>query len=145
VRDDLDLASTDLGFYEINYADTYNLQAYASVVQQIIPDKFLFNAKVYLQSPQIQNGGRIPFEEEFGVNSGLTVRAWDRVTLEAWADYVGSRRTFQTNEKLNGFMLLGGQLDVQFTERFGAYVKLVNLLSQDYEVWQAFGGVTIKL
>jgi hypothetical protein len=141
------------GFYEMQYRDAYKVSAFASVVHQIIPEKLQVNGKVYLRSPKLKGGGRIPFEEKIGVNSGLMVRPFDGITFEAWADYVGSRRTFQTDEKLDGFLLLGGRADVQITERFGAYIKLVNILSQDYEVWQgynerpfqAYGGVTVKL
>ncbi|NIT60382.1 MAG: hypothetical protein GWN00_30510, partial [Aliifodinibius sp.] len=141
------------GFYEMQYRDAYKVSAYASVVHQIIPEKLQVNGKVYLRSPKLKGGGRIPFEEKVGINSGLMVRPFDGITFEAWADYVGSRRTFQTDEKLDGFLLLGGRADVQITERFGAYIKLVNILSQDYEVWQgynerpfqAYGGVTVKL
>ena len=140
-------------FYEMQYRDAYKVSAYASVVHQIIPEKLRVNGKVYLRSPKLDGGRRIPFEEKAGVNAGLTVRPFDGITFEAWADYVGSRRTFQTDEKLDGFILLGGQADVQITERFGAYIKLVNVFNQDYQVWQgynerpfqAYGGVTVKL
>lgn len=140
-------------FYEVNYHDAYRVSAYASVVHQIIPQKFSVNGKLYLQSPKLDGGDRIPFEEKVGITSGLTVQPVDRITFEAWADYIGSRRTFQTNKKLDGFLLLGGKADVQVTERFGAYIKLVNLLDQDYEVWQGYterpfqiyGGLTVKL
>ncbi len=140
-------------FYEVNYADVYKVRAYASVTQQIVSDHFQVNAKVYLQSPQVKNGGRIPFEEKIGVNSGITIRPFDKFTFEAWADYVGSRKTFRTNDTLDGFLQLGGQADVQITDRFGAYIKLVNLLNQDYQVWQGYterpfqvyGGLTVKL
>ncbi|WP_441001121.1 hypothetical protein [Fodinibius sp. SL11] len=141
------------GFYEMQYRDVYKVSAYASVAHQIIPGKLLVNGKVYLRSPKLDGGGRIPFEEKIGVNSGLTVQPFDGITFEAWADYVGSRRTFQADEKLDGYILLGGRADVQITKRFGAYIKLVNALNQDYEVWQgyperpfqAYGGVTVRL
>lgn len=140
-------------FYETIYADAYRVKAYASITHQIISDKFRVNARVYMQSPNIKNGGRIPFEEKIGINSGVTIRPFDKFTFEAWADYVGSRKTYRTNETLDGFLMLGGQADVQITERFGAYVKLVNVLNQDYQVWQGYterpfqvyGGLTIKL
>lgn len=151
---ELRFSGTQQLFYETNYVDTYNARAYASVVHQIIPDRFTVSGKVYLQSPQIQNEDRrIPFEEKIGVNSGISVRPIDKITFEAWADYVGSRKTYHSNEKLDGFFLLGGQADVEITDRFGAYIKLVNLLDQNYEVWQgyterpfqAYGGITVKL
>lgn len=140
-------------FYEIRYFNVYKVSAYAGVVQAIIPEKLSVNAKIYLRSPKIKDGNRIPFEEKIGINSGLAIHPVDGVTFEAWADYVGPRQTMQTGEKLDGFILLGGQADIQITKRFGAYIKLVNLLNQDYEVWQgyteqpfqAYGGLTVKL
>lgn len=140
-------------YYEMQYRDAYKVSAYASVVHQIIPEKLRLNGKVYLRSPKLDGGGRIPFEEKIGVNSGVTIQPFDAITFEAWADYVGSRRTFQTDEKLDGFILFGGQADVQITERIGTYIKLVNILNQDYEVWQGYterpfqvyGGVTVRL
>lgn len=140
-------------FYHANYADAYKARAYASIAHQFVPEKFWLNAKLYVQSPKIKNGGRIPYEEKVGAHSSIGIRPFDKLTLEAWADYVGPRKTFQTNEKLNGFLLLGGKVDVNITDRFGAYIKLINLLNQDYQVWQgyterpfqAYGGVTVKL
>ncbi len=141
------------GFYETTYRDAYKIRAYASVTHQVVPERFWVNGKVYLQSPQIQNGGRLPFEEKIGLNSGFHFRPVDKLSIEAWADYVGSRNTFRTNNELGGFFLLGSQVDFQITDRFGAYLKLVNLLNQEYEVWQgyterpfqAYGGITVKL
>lgn len=140
-------------FYETNYRNINRAKAYVSVAHEIITDRFWVNGKLYMQSPKIKDGERIPFEEKIGVNSSVTVRPFDKLTFEAWADYVGSRRTLQTNQKLDGFLMLGSQIDFQITKRFGAYAKLVNILNQNYQVWQgyterpfqAFGGVTVKL
>ncbi|MEL7833300.1 hypothetical protein [Fodinibius sp. Rm-B-1B1-1] len=140
-------------YYETSYADAYKVSAYASVAQEIIQDKLRINGKLYLQSPKIKDADRIPFEEKVGVNSGITIRPVNGLSFEAWADYVGPRKTYTTDEEVDGFIMLGGQADVQITKRIGAYIKLVNLLNQDYEVWQgyterpfqAYGGVTVKL
>jgi len=140
-------------FYEANYTDAYKVRAYLGATHQIVPEKFWLDAKVYLQSPKIQGGGQLPYEEKIGVNSSVHYRPIDRISIEAWADYVGPRRTFRTDQKMDGYLLLGGQVDAQITDRFGAYVKLVNLLNQEYEVWrgyterpfQLFGGITVKL
>jgi len=145
-------ANPDYLFYQVNYMDAYKARAYVSIAHQILPEKFWFNGKVYVQSPHIKNAGRMPYEEKFGVHSSIGIRPFDKFTLQAWANYVGSRQTYQTDTKLKGFLLLGGQLDVQITGRFGAYVKLVNLLNQDYQIWQgyterpfqAYGGITVK-
>lgn len=141
------------GFYEAIYRDVYKIRAYLGATHQLIPEKFWINGKIYFQSPKIQGGPRLPYEEKVGVNSGMHIRPLDKLSVEAWADYVGTRTTFRTNEELDAYLLVGGKVDYQITERFGAYIKLVNLLNQEYEVWQgyterpfqAYGGVTVKL
>ncbi|HEX6982960.1 MAG TPA: hypothetical protein VF181_09385 [Balneolaceae bacterium] len=138
-------------YYETNYADVYKIRAYAGFSHEIIAHRFWLHGKVYVQKPQIKNNGQIPYEEEFGVQSGFSLRPIDKLTIEAWANYVGPRQAF--NEELGGFLLLGGQLDVQITQHIGAYVKLKNILNQEYQVWQGFterpfqvyGGITVKL
>lgn len=140
-------------FYAPDYTDVYKVSAYLGATHQVVPEKFWLDGKLYLQSPKIKGGDRMPYEEKIGVNTGIHFRPFSRLSIETWADYVGSRRTFQTDEKLDGFLLLGGTVDVQITDRIGAYAKLVNALDQQYQVWQgyverpfqAYGGVTIKL
>jgi hypothetical protein len=140
-------------FYGTNYTDAYKVRAYLGATHQIVPEKFWLDAKVYLQSPKIQGGGQLPYEEKIGVNSSVHYRPFDQISVEAWADYVGPRKTFRTDLKMGGFLLMGAKVDAQITDRFGAYVKLVNLLNENYEVWrgyterpfQVFGGITVKL
>jgi hypothetical protein len=140
-------------FYGINYADVYRLRMYGSVTHRLASDWLRVNAKVYAQAPNIVGGSRIPYEEQFGVNAGVTVQPFDRLTFETWADYVGSRKTASANTTLDAFLLLGGQLDLRITDRIGVYAKTVNALNQNYQVWQeyterpfqVYGGVTVKL
>lgn len=152
-----DTFSTPIGvpqplFYTTDYTDIYTLKAYAGATHELIAHRFWLNARVYIQSPQIQGGGQIPFEEELGVQSGFSLRPLEKLTIEAWANYIGPRET-SLNDDLNGALLIGGQVDVRITDHFGAYLKLKNLLNQDYQVWQGFterpfqvyGGLTFKL
>ena len=140
-------------FYGINYADVYRLRMYGSVTHRLASDWLRVNSKVYVQAPNIVDGSRIPYEEQFGVNAGVTVQPFDRLTFETWADYVGSRKTATANTTLDAFLLLGGQLDLRITDRIGVYAKTVNALNQNYQVWQeyterpfqVYGGVTVKL
>ncbi len=140
-------------FYEVNYADVNIIKAFANATHQVVPERFWLNGEVYVQSPKLQGGGDMPFEEKFGGSAGFSARPLSQITVEAWADYVGPRQTLATSTELDGYFLLGSQLDIQITKRFGAYAKLVNLLSQEYQVWegyeerpfQVFGGVTVKL
>jgi hypothetical protein len=138
-------------YYQTNYADVYKIRAYAGISHEIVAHRFWLHAKVYAQRPRIKNNGQIPYEEEFGVQSGFSLRPFDQLVIEAWANYVGPRQAL--NEELGGFLLLGGQLDIRITQNIGAYIKLKNILSQEYQVWQGFterpfqvyGGITLKL
>ncbi|WP_138431201.1 hypothetical protein [Fodinibius saliphilus] len=140
-------------FYRITYLDAYKIRAFIGASHQIVPEQLWVDARFYMQSPQLEGGDRIPYEEKLGFKSGIHFRPVDQLSIEVWGDYVGSRQTFQTDEKLSGYFMLGSRVDYQITDRFGAYVKLVNLLNQEYEVWQgyaerafqAYGGITVKL
>lgn len=146
-------AGTEYLFYETTYADINIIKAFANATHQVVPERFWLTGEVYVQSPKLDGGGDMPFKEKFGASAGLNLRPFSQMSIEAWVDYVGPRQTMATNSELEGFILLGSQLDIQISERFGAYAKLVNLLSQEYQIWegyterpfQAFGGVTVKL
>lgn len=139
-------------FYEARYLDARKFRTYIGATHQLVPEKFWVTGKLYMQSPKIKDGGQLPYEEKVGVNSSFHLRLFDKLAIESWADYVGPRETL-TGDKVDGFLLMGANADYQITERFGAYIKLVNLLNQDYQVWQgyterpfqAFGGITVKL
>lgn len=147
-----DGAGNGYGYYTVNYMDADRIKGYAGISHQLIPEKFWFNAQAYIQKPKLDNGNDIPFEEEWGINSGLSLTPFEKLTLEVWGDYVGKRKTV-SSVTLDGFLLLGSQVDIQINETFGVYAKLLNLLSQEYEIWrgyqerplQVYGGVTVKL
>lgn len=140
------------GLYDINYMDAQNLRFATGVTHQLLPERFWLSGQVYVQDPALHSGDRIPFHETWGINSSMTLRPFNRLTIEAWADYTGSRES-GFGEDLDAFLLVGGRTEVEFTDRLGAYIKMVNLLSQDYEVWQGYterplqiyGGITVKL
>lgn len=154
-RDSLAVSGSSLpeyGYYSINYMDAQNLKFFAGLTHQLLPERFWLSGQFYVQDPALHNGERIPFRETWGLNSGMTVRPFDRLTIEGWADYIGSRET-GIGTDLDGFLLIGGRAELELTDRFGTYIKLVNLLSQEYEIWQGYterplqiyGGLTVKL
>jgi hypothetical protein len=142
-----------LDTYTVNYQNATNFKLFAGITHQLLPERFWISGQAYLQNPELDGGDDIPFEENFGVNASMSLRPIDRITIEGWADYVGERNTNITNNNTVGdFFLVGGQLDVEVTNNFGAYLKLVNILGQEYEVFegyeerpfQVYGGLTIK-
>src|SRR5699024_10453011 len=139
-------------YYRINYQDATNLRLFAGLTQQLVPERFWLTAKVYLQHPELANGDKIPFKENWGVKASTTIRPVDRISLEAWANYTGKRHTGILDKKVDGFFLVGARLDLNITKNIGIYGKLVNILNSDYQYWvgyqerpfQAYGGITIK-
>lgn len=140
-------------FYELRYMDARKLKLFAGITHQLVPEKFWISGQIYAQNTRLDNGNRIPYTENWGLNSSMSLQVFDQLQIEAWADYVGSRRASRPEtDSLDGFLLVGGQMDIEITSRVGAYVELTNLLSQEYEVWdgyterpfQLFGGITIK-
>lgn len=140
-------------YYQINYQDATNFKVYAGITHQLLPERFWVSGRIYAQNPELDGGQSVPFQETWGVNSTVHISPFKRLTIEGWADYMGKRDTGITDQELDGIFLVGAQLDVEITERFGAYFRGVNLLDDNYQLWegyserplQIFGGVTVKL
>lgn len=139
-------------FYKVRYADATKVRVFATATHQVVPEKFWLSGEAYAQLPELQDGGRIPFSEKLGLNSGFGLKLFDGATLEGWAEYRGIRENEQ-GQDLNDYLLLGGQFDLSITDNIGIYGKVVNLLDQEYQKWdgyierplQIYGGLTFKL
>ncbi|MDX1586273.1 MAG: hypothetical protein R3222_05995 [Balneolaceae bacterium] len=140
-------------FYQINYDNATNFRIYAGLTHQLLPERFWVNGRIYAQSPKLDGGDKVPFQESWGINSSVHISPIKRITVEGWLDYIGKRETGITGQELDGIFLLGAQVDLEITDRFGAYFRGVNLLDDNYQVWegynerplQLYGGVTVKL
>jgi|GEM_PF-451756 len=138
--------------YTVNYKNATNFKLYAGLTQQLLPERFWFTGKIYVQHPQLSGGGKIPFQENWGLNASTTIRPIDRISIKGWANYTSKRHTGINNNTVGGYLLVGGQLDVNISDNIGVYGKVVNLLNQHYQVWQGyqerpiqiFGGITLK-
>lgn len=151
-RNALNSDPDQLLFYQVRYADVTKARVYAGATHQVVPEKFWLSGEVYAQAPELKDGGRIPFAEKLGLNSGFGLRLFDRATIEGWAEYRGARKNDQ-GQDLDDYLLVGGQLDLSITDNIGIYGKVVNLLDQEYQKWdgyierplQIYGGLTFKL
>lgn len=140
-------------YYQVNFENATNFKVYAGLTHQLLPERFWVSGRLYVQNPKLNGGDRIPFQETWGVNSSVHISPVNRITVEGWLDYIGKRQTGVTDTELDGIFLLGAQLDLEITDRFGAYVRGVNLLDDNYQLWegyserplQIYGGVTVKL
>lgn len=125
-------------FYTINNADASIFKIYAGISQQLVPQKFWFDAQAYVRSPRLSAGGDIPFEEKLGINGALSFKPASNILLETWADYVGKREDPASANDLSAFLLVNFKIEAEIGNNFGAYAKALNLLDQDYEIWQGY-------
>ncbi|MCG8374482.1 MAG: hypothetical protein MI700_13155 [Balneolales bacterium] len=140
-------------FYNINYDKASIFELYGGITQQLVPETFWFDARFYARAHSLDDGGDIPYEERLGLKGALSYRPISELTLTSWADYIGNREAPSVNEELDGFILVNAGAEYQINARFGLYLKALNILGQNYEVWdgyeerpfQIFGGLTIKL
>ncbi len=139
-------------FYELNYDKATEFELYGGVTQQLSPQEFWFDVRVYARSPKLDNGDEIPYEERIGVNTSINYKPVNELLLSGWIDFVGSRKAPSVNEELSAFTLANFQADYEITPKFGVYAKVLNILGQKYELWdgyeerpfQVFGGLILK-
>jgi hypothetical protein len=94
--------------------------------------------------------GEIPYVPGWKGKVLLTTHPVSWLGLSGWLDLSGDRKTAE-DENLDGFILLGARTDIRIHSRFGLYFKALNMLDQEYEVWQHyqerpfqfFGGLTL--
>jgi len=124
-------------FYTLNYQDATDLKIFAGISQQIIGNVFWLDADGHWRRPRLSNNEKIPFEESFTIRSALSFRPVKRLLFEGWGEFAGSREN-PAGSDLDSFLLLGTRLELIVTERIGVYGKIVNLLNQEYEIWQGY-------
>lgn len=141
-------------FYELSFADARIAELYGGITQYMIDQDLKFDARVYLRSPNFSSGGTIPFEERVGVDATVSYTITADLSVSSWAEYRGERMApSATGGELPAFLLFNAGADYQINDRFGVYLKVLNILGQDYEIWegyverplQLFGGITFKL
>ncbi|MEQ9264805.1 MAG: hypothetical protein RLN81_06260 [Balneolaceae bacterium] len=138
-------------FYDTNYDKATVFELFGGITQQLVAEKFWFDARFYARRPKL-SGTDIPFEERLGLNGSLSYKPMDKVTISSWAEYIGKREAPSATEDLKAFALLSGEAEYQISNSFGVYLKVLNILGQKYEVWhgyeerpfQVFGGLTFK-
>jgi len=139
--------------YNVTYQDADIFKLFAGFNHQLVPEKFWLNAEAYIRSPKLDAGGDIPFEEKTGLSASLSFKPLNQVLIETWTDFVGERENPIPNDNdLNSFLLLNAKAELTVISNFGFYVKVLNILDQEYEVWrgyeerplQVLGGLTYK-
>lgn len=140
--------------YEMMYDDNMRqlrLQAGAQVT--IIPSILTLHGTIYNQTHKLDDGSKIPFVENTGFIAETQITPFRRIALKSWLHYVGDRETGVEGELLDSYMLLNAQAEFMLAEQVGFYVKGLNLLGSDYQLWkgyterplQVYAGVVIRL
>ncbi|MGF1670339.1 MAG: hypothetical protein ACFCU6_07820 [Balneolaceae bacterium] len=137
-------------FYTLNYQDATDFKIFAGISQQFINNVFWLDADGHWRRPRLSGNEKIPFEESFTIRSALSFKPVQRLLFEGWGEFVGSREN-PAGSNLDSFLLIGTRVELALTNRIGVYGKIVNLLNQEYEIWQgyeerdfqAFAGFTI--
>lgn len=140
-------------FYDVGYGDAGIFEFYAGLAQQLYPEKFWLEGRIYARRPDLKDGGDIPFQERIGFTASAKWKIFDKLRVSSWAEYKGKRENPSTADQLEPYILLNGGAEFMFTDRIGVYVKVLNLFSDKYEIWdgyeerplQFFGGITINL
>ncbi|MBO6794029.1 MAG: hypothetical protein JJ895_08965 [Balneolaceae bacterium] len=140
-------------FYTLNYAKSNTLELFGGITQQLQPEQFWLDAKIYARRPKLSTGEDIPYEERFGVTASLNYSIKKGVLISTWMDVIGKRRAPTNNRELSAINLVNVKAEYEFSDRFGVYAKVLNILGQKYELWdgyeerpfQLFGGIILKL
>jgi iron complex outermembrane receptor protein len=107
-----------------------------------------FETDVELASPrtpgvtqQVRKGDEIPLTPNHRINAGLRYRLHEWVTLSLNLSYVGDQffrgDDANTQSKLEDYVVLNAGIDVRW-QRFAGFVKINNLLNNDYETFGTF-------
>ncbi len=127
----------DERYYSAAFRDATIFRIYGGFSQDLRPDVLWFSADAHLQTPRFSNEEKIPFVENFSVQAALSFRPTRQVLLEGWGEFANSRET-HTGEDLPSFLLIGGKFEISISDRYGVYGKLLNLLDEDYQLWQGY-------
>jgi hypothetical protein len=140
--------------YEVMYDDNMRqLRVQAGAQVTIIPSILTLHGTIYNQNHKLDNGSKVPFLENTGLIAETQLTPFRRIAIKSWLHYVGDRETGVEGEFLDSYMLLNAQAEIMVAEQVGFYVKGLNLLGSDYELWkgykerpiQIYGGVVIRL
>lgn len=107
-----------------------------------------FESDVELASPrtpgvteQVRKGDEIPLTPNHRINAGLRYRLLKWFTLSVGMTYVGDQffrgDDVNTQPKLDDYVVLNAGIDVRW-QRFAGFVKINNLLNNDYETFGTF-------
>jgi len=124
-------------YYSTEYRNANIFKIYGSFSQDLKPDVIWIQADGAWQRARLSNDEKIPFIESLSIKGTVAFRPFSQLVVEGWGEYVGSRDDSEGNT-LSSFINLGGRFEISLGDRLGVYGKLVNLLDEEYELWQGY-------
>jgi hypothetical protein len=139
--------------YDVMYDDNmrqFRFQAGAQVT--IIPSLLTLHGTIYNQNHKLADDSKVPFMENTGLIAETQITPFRRIAFKSWVHYVGDRETGVEGELLDSYVLLNAQAEVMVADQVGFYLKGLNLLGSEYQLWngyterplQLYGGVVIR-
>ncbi|PWN07924.1 hypothetical protein [Rhodohalobacter mucosus] len=150
-RNENSIAGTD--FTEQYYSPAFRraniIKLYGSLTQDLKPGIVWLTGEAHWQRPRLSGNEKIPFIESLGAQATVSIRPAGQILIEGWAEFAGDREDSAGND-LSSFFIVGSRFEISVTEKLGVYGKLLNLLSEEYELWrgypergfQGFAGIT---
>jgi len=147
-----------LGFFDAFYGDVSIVKGFLGFTHYFKPETFWVDVETAIQNRDLDESdfaelSEIPFQEKFSTKATLSYDSGKSFSANIWGDIVSSRFSPQTSEDLDSFFMLGARADYEFGNHLGIYLKAVNLLDEEFEIWQGFeerpfqlyGGITFRL
>jgi len=138
-RNSNSIAGTD--FTEEYYSPAFSranfFKLYGSLTQDLKPGIIWLTGEAHWQRPRLTGNEKIPFIESLGAQATVSIRPARQVMIEGWAEFAGGREDSAGND-LSSFFIVGSRFEISVTGNLGVYGKLLNLLSEEYELWRGY-------
>lgn len=153
-----------------SFENAWILTNSVGVAYDFVPDRFTISGQAEINSGKVDHGEIIEFENSdipnvpsFAASVNLFASPINNFYITSWVDFEHGKQTPVAGrdentptyqfEDLPSVALLNLQLDYRVSSNFGLYLKGLNLLNQEYEIWkgyrerplQIYGGITIRL
>lgn len=133
-----DIQEIEAGYFSALFENATIFRVYGGFSQDLRPDIFWLSLDGHWKVPQLKdNDKKIPYIETLSLRGAVSVRPVRELLIEGWSEFVSGRRD-HNNNKLSSHLLFGSSFEVSLTERYGVYGKLINLLNEEYELWQGY-------
>lgn len=125
------------GFYTANFSGANILRVYGGFSQDLKPEVIWVSADGFWQIPKLSSGDKIPYAESISLKASVSIRPVRDVLLEGWGEFSGNREN-HLGDKMSSYTTIGGRFEISISDRFGVYGKLLNLLNEEFELWEGF-------